>query len=246
MFRYNTYVSTNTTADTPEFDCHGYSHSWGRGGQCYEIYKNRIVRRSNWPTSFDARGGTHLIWSNDVVYAGAPKTFIRTRNENFFNGGYGYFNPTDQLANVHFWGNTRNGIPQTEWTSGLVVQPSTNGCVFDKNEWSAAFTANTWSAGVGYVETSYQVPPSYVQNDGNLYRCLSSHTSGATTEPGTGSAWQTVWVQDAWHIYSRKPQPGDPIYEEFNGAANPDIGYTPLPYPHPLRDKRPPPLNGYQ
>lgn len=36
-----------------------------------------------------------------------------------------------------------------------------------------------------------------VSSGGDLYRCTSAHTSGATTEPGVGASWETTWVQDA-------------------------------------------------
>lgn len=32
-----------------------------------------------------------------------------------------------------------------------------------------------------------------VENDGSSYICTSSHTSGASTEPGVGASWETVW-----------------------------------------------------
>jgi microcystin-dependent protein len=32
-----------------------------------------------------------------------------------------------------------------------------------------------------------------VENDGSSYICTAGHTSGASTEPGTGASWATVW-----------------------------------------------------
>lgn len=37
---------------------------------------------------------------------------------------------------------------------------------------------------------------SQVTNDSVNYRCILSHTSAATTEPGTGANWTTYWAQD--------------------------------------------------
>lgn len=48
-----------------------------------------------------------------------------------------------------------------------------------------------WATGTSYGAYSY------VKSGGLIYRCISSHTSGASTQPGVGASWQTVWVQDA-------------------------------------------------
>jgi hypothetical protein len=34
-----------------------------------------------------------------------------------------------------------------------------------------------------------------VKNGGLIYRCILAHTSGSTTEPGTGASWSTYWLQ---------------------------------------------------
>ena len=36
---------------------------------------------------------------------------------------------------------------------------------------------------------------SHVVNDSKYYKCLKSHTSGATNEPGTGADWRTYWYE---------------------------------------------------
>jgi hypothetical protein len=234
VFRHNVWDSTNSTCIVNEIDAHGYYHSWGRGTQCYEIYNNTIRRNSKYPADLILRGGTHLIYSNAVTYAGSVCRFIQSWNEEYYNGNYGYFNPTDQHANCHFWDNTQNGVAQSNWSRGSVVVSGGTG-VYDRCAWNTSLTARAWCSGSNYVQMSYQVCPSYVQNNGNLYRCLANHTSATNTEPGVGSSWTNVWASDAWHIYSRKPQPGDPIYDQFGGASQPGIGYKPLSYPHPFR-----------
>ena len=52
---------------------------------------------------------------------------------------------------------------------------------------------------------NYETTIDEVQNGGNGYTCLRSHTSGASTEPGVGADWESFWVskgaasgEDAW------------------------------------------------
>lgn len=54
-------------------------------------------------------------------------------------------------------------------------------------------TTSTTSAWV--TATAYAVGD-FVKNDDVIYRCISAHTSGATTEPGTGESWEDKWVAD--------------------------------------------------
>lgn len=42
------------------------------------------------------------------------------------------------------------------------------------------------------TSTAYKVGDG-VQNDGSAYVCILEHTSGASTEPGTGASWATCW-----------------------------------------------------
>lgn len=245
VMRYCTVTTTNSTASLEPHDMHGKYFTWGRGSHVWEIYGNTYNLNDQSNTMLAMRGGTILFWSNTVNSADATQIFMRHRNEEYFNASYGFFNPTDQVQNTHFWSNTINGDVQSQWSpartdasgnGALNADPDANGCVYDENEWGALWTANDWSSGVAYVEMAENVIPSYVKTGGNLYRCISGHTSGASTEPGTGGSWETVWEQDAWHLYSRKPASGDPVYDDFGGASNPTVGYQPLAYPHPLRN----------
>lgn len=52
-------------------------------------------------------------------------------------------------------------------------------------------TTSAWATATGYVVADF------VKNDDVIYRCISAHTSGATTEPGTGESWEDKWVADA-------------------------------------------------
>lgn len=69
-------------------------------------------------------------------------------------------------------------------------------------------TADTsaWVTGTAYVVNNY------VKVSTTIYRCISSHTSGATTEPGTGASWETKWVAD--DVYQiTTPYTHDEIYD---------------------------------
>lgn len=48
-------------------------------------------------------------------------------------------------------------------------------------------TKPAWATATGYDADDY------VANDEATYICTANHTSGATTEPGVGASWETVW-----------------------------------------------------
>lgn len=50
--------------------------------------------------------------------------------------------------------------------------------------------ATAWLTSTAYVLSDLR------KNGGVVYRCISAHTSGATTEPGVGADWATKWVAD--------------------------------------------------
>lgn len=56
---------------------------------------------------------------------------------------------------------------------------------------SAASVDFSWE-GAWVTSTAYE-PSNMVFNDGSAYVATSTHTSGASTEPGTGASWDTVW-----------------------------------------------------
>jgi len=71
--------------------------------------------------------------------------------------------------------------------------------------WSAQKIANELSGKLGSstaifsnegswaLSTSYQLHD-IVSSNGGTYYCKSAHTSGASTEPGVGGSWTSVWV----------------------------------------------------
>jgi hypothetical protein len=63
---------------------------------------------------------------------------------------------------------------------------------FYSNDAQIVHTASTVSAWA--TATGYSVSDS-VKTGTTVYRCISDHTSGATTEPGVGVDWEDKWVQ---------------------------------------------------
>lgn len=58
-----------------------------------------------------------------------------------------------------------------------------------------------------------------VSRNGSSYRCTASHTSGATTEPGTGASWATVW-----EVIAAKGADGTNGTNGATGPTGPAIG----------------------
>lgn len=63
-----------------------------------------------------------------------------------------------------------------------------------------------WSSGTTYAAYAY------VKNGGLIYRSTTGHTAGATTEPGTGASWETVWILDDTYEIAT-PYTEDVLYE---------------------------------
>ena len=89
-------------------------------------------------------------------------------------------------------------LTDTSWTIADVEFE--RGPFLAENETATTITVSTvtisgtavaaWDgSGAGVAYTS----GTYVLNDGYLYICKHNHTSGATTEPGTGASWKTEW-----------------------------------------------------
>ncbi len=64
--------------------------------------------------------------------------------------------------------------------AGATGATGATGAAWD--QWQGA-----WLTATAYVELDT------VENDGSSYICTAGHTSGASTEPGTGASWATVW-----------------------------------------------------
>ena len=55
----------------------------------------------------------------------------------------------------------------------------------------SVYSIPAWLTATGYFVNEV------VMHNSVQYRCISNHTSGATTEPGVGASWATVWVVDS-------------------------------------------------
>ena len=61
------------------------------------------------------------------------------------------------------------------------------------NKGQVIHTVSTTSAWA--TNTAYNVAD-FVNNNGQVYRCILAHTSSSSDEPGVGVNWQTYWAQD--------------------------------------------------
>lgn len=66
----------------------------------------------------------------------------------------------------------------------------TSGTTFSNTNW-ALVTTTRWETATGYAvgDKVFQV----VSGNYRMFRCISAHTSGASTKPGTGASWATRW-----------------------------------------------------
>lgn len=227
------FTSEAGSATAPVADGHGRWTSGGvRSTHVYELYRNKMTNYSGAFETMHLRGGLHMVWSNQIVQAAAISSVeaFRFRNEQYAT--HSTFERTwDQLQNCHWYHNSINGTVQEDWTSltdgqNYNIDNASLNLVFCENEdaWVPTFlNATAWASGQSYVQTSGATKPTFRKHNGVLYCCISSHTSGASTEPGVGGSWATVWAVNDWHLYLRPPESGDPVFP-----------YTPLTYPHPL------------
>lgn len=73
--------------------------------------------------------------------------------------------------------------PTTEYLSGVAL--------------STAPTGPNWASGASYSAGLVRLV------SGVPYKCWVAHTSGASTEPGVGASWETVWFRaDDWNCQS--------------------------------------------
>lgn len=87
------------------------------------------------------------------------------------------------LLNVNF----SRGASKSRFSS----QTQTNNHMGDP--WLAHTGESFTDAGAWATATGYTADTSGVTNGGRRYLCTANHTSGASTEPGVGASWQTVW-----------------------------------------------------
>jgi hypothetical protein len=70
---------------------------------------------------------------------------------------------------------------------------------------------------------------SHVNHDDTLYRCIESHTSSTSAEPGSGAAWSTYWeeVTDYDELYIKTEWDTGINYTNYDAIANifRDVGF---------------------
>ena len=65
--------------------------------------------------------------------------------------------------------------------------------VFDLTSWAGVPNLlGAWVTATAYDEDELG-DGEVVSQSGAYYRCIASHTSGASTQPGVGASWATVW-----------------------------------------------------
>ena len=73
----------------------------------------------------------------------------------------------------------------------------------DANEIKTAVNSKANLAAITWVTaTAYTANNQSVTHGGHVFVCISSHTSGSSTEPGTGVDWATVWKYHGSDLYA--------------------------------------------
>lgn len=73
----------------------------------------------------------------------------------------------------------------------------------DANEIKTAVNSKANLAAITWVTaTAYTANNQSVTHGGHVFVCISSHTSGSSTEPGTGVDWETVWKYHGSDLYA--------------------------------------------
>ena len=152
---------------------------------------NTILSGSGAPSNGSGANGDYYIdVAAKMIYgpkaAGSWPAGVALNGTNGTNGNtvlYGTAAPTTEGVNGDFYIRTTTNYiygPKAagSWPAGVPLN-GTNGSPVD---WEGA-----WQ-----TATAYQVLDA-VSNGGRSYICTSGHTSGASTEPGVGGSWATVW-----------------------------------------------------
>ena len=84
-------------------------------------------------------------------------------------------------ANSNLIKNLGNAVASTDAVNLSQITALINAVLVDSNYEGAWATSTSYAVG------------DIVQNDSIAYYCISAHTSGASSEPGTGGSWTTYW-----------------------------------------------------
>lgn len=82
---------------------------------------------------------------------------------------------------------TSSDVVMPELEAGKYLKVDSAGTGFDFATSTGYSQAGAWATATAYSESDV------VTNNGSSYIATSAHTSGASTEPGTGGSWTTVW-----------------------------------------------------
>lgn len=222
--RYNVIVKSQNAGGVV-FDAHPFN--WiadhERGSRSWEIYRN-IVTHGDW-TTMDIRGGTGVIWGNDLAGAGAYAG-IRLRN--------------DRVSAC-------DGVS----AESLIVDGTDGGGRLCRDQIGAGKDIVAWS-GTGNWPTQEKQPAyiwgnggttpiwsdtAWVMRDRDWYDDLNGHVLEGTlaARPSSCTTGFAYWATDQG-TWNRKPggQQGQLFKCGANGTWS--LYYTPYEYPHPLQN----------
>lgn len=119
------------------------------------------------------------LTSGTTLYAykvGSPSTFVSFELGATLTDSGGY-----QVANVTYLDHAGT-LTDEDALAVVVMRAGTAGPAGAGMNWRDAWL----------TATAYDVADT-ISNGGSSYICVSAHTSGASTEPGVGASWATVW-----------------------------------------------------
>jgi len=145
----------------------------------------------------DVRGADGATW---LTGSGVPASglgddgdlYLDTATGDYYTKAAGSWSLTGNLKGDK--GDTGDGFTGGSYDagSGTVTFTSDDGLGFSTGDLRGADGADLDWQGAWVTSTAFVVNQA-VENDGASYVCTADHTSGASTEPGVGGSWQTVW-----------------------------------------------------
>jgi len=181
----------------------------------FKISRIRYTWRSNWATS------TSYNKDDVVLYAGSSWICIRQHTSSNFNADFTFVPPGDTVSQPAWKKHTDGVYYRGSWATAtdyfpgevvsyggnvwLVGTAHTSGTYFDDNlsDWTVIAQAVGWK-GDWATSTRYGVGDQ-VRYNGIVYRCITGHTSAATTAEGLeldqvkwGTAYTNIHYAGEW------------------------------------------------